>query len=76
LLSFSLYSINEWFDQKLRTNPRSGTKNMFSPANGEPLNGEPVSLALSNPQPRFLQSPDPEQERFRMTEWFVLIRLL
>jgi len=44
---------------------------MFSPANGEPLNGEPVSLALSNPQPRFLQSPDPEQERFRMTEEYV-----
>ena len=49
LLSPSLYSMNEWFVQKLRTNPRSGTKNMFSSANGEPLNGEPVSLALSNP---------------------------
>ncbi len=49
LLFRSLYSMNECFDQKLRTNLRSGTKNVFSSSNGEPLNGEPVSLALSNP---------------------------
>jgi hypothetical protein len=38
-------------------------KRLFS-MNGEPLNGRLVSLELSNAQPRFLKSPDPEQERF------------
>ncbi|RDI90604.1 hypothetical protein Q502_13250, partial [Mesotoga sp. Brook.08.YT.4.2.5.2.] len=49
LLSPSLYSINEWFDLKLRTNPRSGTKNMFSSSNGEPFNSDPVSLFSFKP---------------------------
>jgi len=43
-------------NQERRTDLRSGTKNRFFSENGEPLNGELASIALSYPQPA---APDP-----------------
>jgi hypothetical protein len=37
------------FDKERITDPRSGMKNMFSSANGEPFNGEPVPSLFPTP---------------------------